>query len=189
MVAGGGTAQPPADPGRGVFPGPVSVRPAGREPRGLPGRLAAGTLHRRQRRAPVGAGRQAHHLAGPQRHPAVAVGRQVQPVRTPFPAVGQHVHRPQVHQLALAAGGDRAQVHVVHGGLAADQPDQRERAGVEPGEAARSAKRSAQPRRLPSARQVTEPLGEAIAQRRERAEAAAVPPISGIPAILPGRGA
>ena len=132
-VPGGDAAQPPADPGHGILPGPARVKPARREPGdGLqPDRLRAQSW--RQRLAPVGVGGQAHDLAGPQGHPPVTVRAQVQPVRAPLTRIAENPHRPEVHQAAIAAVSDHAQVHVVDGHLAADQPDQRERARVEPG--------------------------------------------------------
>jgi hypothetical protein len=64
----------------------------------------------------------------------VALGGQVQPVRAPGADVLERRHGPQVDQVAAAGIGDAAQVHVVGGDPAAQQPDDREHARVEAGE-------------------------------------------------------
>ena len=144
-VTAGRPGQAAAHPGRGVGPRPLGILPA----RPGPGRGAAVARgrrgHRGQRLAPVRVHGQAEHLAHPQRHPPVPLRPQVQPVGRPHPRVGQHPHRPQVDQQAVVAGGDDPQVRVERGRLAADHPDQREQAGVEPGEQQHPAARRAQP--------------------------------------------
>jgi len=64
----------------------------------------------------------------------MAFGGQVQPVRAPGADVLERRHGPQVDQVAPAGVGDAAQVHVVGGDPAPQQPDHREHARVEAGE-------------------------------------------------------
>ena len=83
---------------------------------------------------PVLLGRDPQHLAGAAGHLPVAFGGQVQPVRAPGADVLERRHGPQVDQVAPAGVGDAAQVHVVGGDPAPQQPDHREHARIEAGE-------------------------------------------------------
>ena len=123
---------PAAHPGRRIPARPLRVHVACGEPGGHR-RPRRATLNR-QRHAPGVTGGHADRLARPQRHPAVALGGQVQPVLAPDPGVAQHRHGPQVHQRAVMPVGDRPQVHVVDRDLAPNPADDRERARVEPGQ-------------------------------------------------------
>ena len=77
---------------------------------------------------------QAQDLAGALGDPAMPLGAEMEPVRVPGPDVLQVAHGPQVDQVTTLAIGDRAQVHVVGGDPAAQQPDDREHPRVEAGE-------------------------------------------------------
>src|ERR1039457_4204683 len=75
VISGGGAAQPPAHPRRGVYPRPPRVHPARRQPAQVTGGCDA---LGRPGIPPVLVHRDAHHLACPQRYPAVAIRREVQ---------------------------------------------------------------------------------------------------------------
>jgi len=172
--------QPTAQVGRGMLGRPRDIPPPGLQP-GRRRQETPGPARRiRQRRSPVLAHRNAGRLAGTQRDPAVALRRQVQPVGSPEPAIGQDLHRPQVAEQAVIPGRDLPHVHAEYRSLAAHQAQHGKRPGVESGERQDGTPGPGQPRyRGPKGRgdligvrarleQVVSASGEAHQVRRHR---------------------
>ncbi len=125
MVPRGLAAQPAPDPRHQELACPVDVVPPDVE----------GAAHRQRRPLLLGVGRhvEAEHLSRAERHARVPLGRQVQPVGVPGPAVLDAAQGPQVEHRAAVPVGDGPDMPVVRGDLATQVLEHGHATGVEPG--------------------------------------------------------
>jgi hypothetical protein len=125
MVARRLPAQPAPDPRHQEITRPGDVVPPHVE--------NAARGQRRPRLLGVGRHVEAEHLARAERHARVPLGRQVQPVGVPGPAVLHTAQGPQVEHRAAVPVGDGPDVSVVGGDLAAQVLEHGHATGVESG--------------------------------------------------------